>query len=47
MDTSVKAVEEANSIRPKTDSLEKRFAAILSGSPARRVTAGAPKRVPA
>jgi hypothetical protein len=46
MDTSVKALEEAISIRRRIDSLEKRLSAILSGSPARRATAGKPKRVP-
>jgi hypothetical protein len=35
MDISVKALEEAVSIRRQIDSLEKRLSAILSGSPAR------------
>ena len=45
MDVSVKALEEAVSIRRQIDSLEKRLSAILSGSGAHAV--GGARRVSA
>jgi len=47
MDISVKALEEAVSIRRQIDSLEKRLSAILSGEPARPAAGGGSRQVSA
>jgi Spy/CpxP family protein refolding chaperone len=47
MDISVKALEEAVSIRRQIDSLEKRLSTILSGAPARPAIAVGPRHVSA
>jgi hypothetical protein len=44
MDISVKALEEAVSIRRQIDSLERRLSSILGGAPARRTTPSATAR---
>jgi hypothetical protein len=47
MDISVKALEEAVSIRRQIDSLEKRLSAILSGERARPAAGGGSRQVSA
>ena len=42
MDISVKALEEAVSIRRQIDNLERRLSSILGGAPARPVAAALP-----
>jgi len=44
MDISVKALEEAVSIRRQIDNLGRRLSSILGGAPARPVAAAAPKQ---
>jgi hypothetical protein len=44
MDISVKALEEAVSLRRQIDNLERRLSSILGGAPARPVAAAAPTR---
>src|SRR5439155_11220325 len=47
MDISIRALEEAVSIRRQIDNLEKRLSAILSGARARPAAGGASRRVSA